>query len=52
MVSAPPAAAGAPVKPRPNFLSGLWSVSSDWGRPRALASVRLSDSHRGALIPV
>ena len=29
LVLAPPAAAGAPIKPCLNFLSGLWSVSVD-----------------------
>ena len=32
----PTAAAGTPVKPCLNFLSGLWSISIDWGRPRTL----------------
>ena len=37
LFSLPPGAAGAPVKPCLNFLSGLWSISVDWGRPRTLA---------------
>ena len=30
----PPAAAGASIKPCLNFLSGLLSISIDWGKPR------------------
>ena len=31
-----PSATGAPIKPCLNVLSGLWSISIDWGRPRTL----------------
>ena len=37
-----PAAAGAPIKPSLNFLSGLRSISIDWGRPRTLVSITWS----------
>ena len=30
------AAVEAPIKPCLNFLSGLWSISIDWGRPKTL----------------
>ena len=39
LVLAPPAVAGAPVKPCLNFLSGLLSISIDCGRPRTLVGI-------------
>ena len=41
LVSLPPATAGAPVKPCLNFLSGLSSISIDWGRPRTLVGISI-----------
>ena len=39
LFSLPPAAAEAPVKPCLNFLSSIWSISIDWGRPRILVGI-------------
>ena len=39
LFSQPPASVGTPIKPCLNFLSGLQSVSIDWGRPRTLVSI-------------
>ena len=36
LILVPPAAAGIPRKPCQNFLSGLLSISTYWGRPRTL----------------
>ena len=36
----PTAAAGAPIKPCLNFLSGLSSISIDWARPRILVGIK------------
>ena len=36
---APAWGAGAPVKPCLNFLTGLLSISIDWGRPRTLVGI-------------
>ena len=45
------AAAGAPVKPCLNFLSGLGSISIDWGRPRTLTGIRFMVPNMGHLSP-
>ena len=42
LFSLPAATVGAPIKPFLNFLSGLLSISIDWGRPRNLISIRNS----------
>ena len=40
----PDTAAGTPIKPCLNLLSGLWSTSVDWGRPRILVSTNTISS--------
>ena len=43
LFSLPPAASsGAPIKPGLNFLSGLKSISPDWGRLRTLVGIKSS----------
>ena len=39
LLSLPPETTGAPVKPCLNFLTGLLSISIDWGRPRTLVGI-------------
>ena len=42
LFSLSPAAGGAPIKSCLNFLSGLWSGSIDWRRPRTLAGTNIT----------
>ena len=46
-----PAAAGAPIKPCLSCLSGLWSISTVWGRPRTLVgNTRLQAQDYGRIM--
>ena len=48
LFSLPPAAAGAAVKPCLNFLSGIWSISIDWGRPGTLVGNNNTENTKGS----
>ena len=48
----PSAAAGAPVKPGLSFLSGLWSTSTEPGRPRTWYRAECTDTRLQAWLSV
>lgn len=48
LVFAPPASAGAPVKPCLNFLPGLQSIYIDWRRPRTPVHIKMKSVPLGS----